>query len=67
MEKIGVDRLSTGLSNCGSVFVFNKTFRGVGSVAEGRRQRDVGARSGLSPKSPSSRVIAVIGEAKPYR
>jgi hypothetical protein len=39
MEKIGVDRLSTGLSNCGSVFVFNKTSRGVGSVAEGRRQR----------------------------
>jgi hypothetical protein len=39
-EKMAVDRLSTGLSNWGSAFVFNKTFRGVGSVAEERRQRD---------------------------
>ena len=41
------------LSNWGWAFVINKTSRGVGCLAEGRRQR------GLH-ESPESRVIAVI-------
>src|SRR4249920_4153848 len=36
---MGIDSLLTGLSNWGWAFVFNKTSRGVGAVAEGHRQR----------------------------
>jgi hypothetical protein len=40
VEKREVDKLSTGLSNWGLAFVFNKGAMGVGCLAEGLRQRD---------------------------
>jgi hypothetical protein len=39
MEKKGIDSLLTGLSNCTLAFIFNKALWGVGSLAEGHRQR----------------------------
>ena len=53
MGKTEFDRSVTARSNGTLIFVFNRTLMGVGSLAEGRRQRAMG--------------IADIGKAKPYR
>jgi len=44
----------TVLSNCTLAFIFNKALWGVGSLAEGHRQRAVAREARLSPESPTS-------------